>query len=42
MSVGHLYFYPIVSNGRRYKIVGDCWLLSCPVTPNVMRDRKFE
>jgi hypothetical protein len=26
-------------NGWRYEIVGDCGLLSCPFTPNLMRGR---
>jgi transposase len=30
------------ATGWRYEIVGDCGLLSCPVTPNLMRGRMFE
>ena len=31
----------LVENGWRYEIVGDCGLLSCPVTPNLMSGRMF-
>src|SRR5690554_508991 len=34
-------FLPLNANGWRYEIVGDCGLLSCPVTPNLMRGRKL-
>jgi len=35
-------FVLINANGWRYEIVGDCGLLSCPVTTNLMRGRTLE
>ncbi|MBN2165221.1 MAG: hypothetical protein JW717_02990, partial [Marinilabiliaceae bacterium] len=37
-----VFFCRLVGNGRRYEIVGDCGLLSCPVTLNSMRGRTLE
>jgi len=39
MSLFKILIIPMIANGRRYEIVGDCGLLSCPVTPNLMRRR---
>jgi len=34
-------FLVLAPNGWRYEIVGDCGLLSCPITKNLMRGRMF-
>jgi hypothetical protein len=34
-------FFTMNANVWRYEIVGDCGILSCPVTPNLMRGRNL-